>query len=254
MLHNSTQVTVSVPRTYAVIFAGGIGSRMKGAQIPKQFLQLGGKPIIAHTLQHFQDAQEITAIAIACYEPYIGELERVVKRNSFSKVKTIVSGGPTGQDSIRNGLVALCEIEEPPKDKDFVLVHDGVRPLIEGKTISDCVASVAENGCTAVTAPVTETVVIIEDGSVQGVVDRSKCQLARAPQGFLFGELMEAHAKAQSENFHDATDSVSLMARYGHRIYAVPGPEENIKITTQRDFFAFKSFVDMEEVAQIWEP
>ena len=227
---------------------------MKGAQIPKQFLQLGGKPIIAHTLQHFQDVQEISAIVVACYEPYISELEGVVKRNSLSKVKAIVPGGPTGQDSICNGLVALRGIDEPPTDEDIVLIHDGVRPLIDGKAISDCIVSVAENGCTAVTAPVTETVVIIEDGSVQGVVERSKCQLARAPQGFLFGELMGAHAKARSENFHDAIDSVSLMARYGYRIYAVPGPEENIKITTPRDFFAFKSFVDMKEVAQIWDP
>ncbi|MDB1757337.1 NTP transferase domain-containing protein [Eggerthella lenta] len=254
MALGSIQSSAKTPRAYAAVFAGGVGSRMKGAQIPKQFLQLGGKPIIAHTLQHFQDASEIAAVAVACYEPCIGELKRIVEQYSLFKVEAVVPGGTTGQDSIRNALVALGGVADPPAAGDIVLVHDGVRPLIDGKTISACIASVAEHGCTAVTAPVTETVVIVEDGSVQGVVDRSKCQLARAPQGFFFGELMAVHARARSEGFHDAIDSVSLMARYGHRIYTVPGPEENIKITTQRDFFAFKSFVDMKEVAQIWEP
>lgn len=242
------------PRVFAVIFAGGTGSRMKGAHVPKQFLRLGGKPIIAHTLQVFQDAPEVEAVAVSCYEPGIPELRGIVERFSLDKVKAIVPGGGTGQDSIYNGLSALKGMDNPPDDNDIVLIHDGVRPLIDAETISSCVESVAKRGCTAVTAPATETVVVVKNGGVDQVVDRSKCQLARAPQGFRFGELTAAHDRARAEGFHDAIDSVSLMARYGHRIYVVPGPEENIKITTPRDFFAFKSFVDMEEVAQIWQP
>lgn len=236
---------------YAVIFAGGTGSRMHGAQRPKQFLELGGRPIIAHTLQRFQDHPLVDGIAVACLERWIPELESVVARYGLDKVARVVPGGATGQDSIFNGLDALRGIAVLG---DVVLIHDGVRPLVDEAAITRCIGSVLERGCTAVTARATETVVVGRDGVVDSIVDRSECLLARAPQGFRYGELLAAHERARVEGIHDSIDSISLMARYGHRIYSVEGPEENIKITTPRDFFAFKSFVDMEEVAQIWQP
>ena len=241
-------------KVFVVIFAGGVGSRMRGAQRPKQFLVLGGKPIIAHTVQRFQDHPWVSSIAVACVEPWITEMERVVSEFRLDKVVAIVPGGGTGQDSIYNGLRALGGLGEPPAPGDIVLVHDGVRPLIDEGTITRCVESVESRGPTAVTAPATETVVVGSGGEVERILDRSHCRLARAPQGFRYGELVKAHETARAEGFHDAVDSVSLVARYGSRVFAVDGPEENIKITTPRDFFAFKSFVDMEEVAQIWEP
>lgn len=241
-------------KVFVVIFAGGVGSRMRGAQRPKQFLVLGGKPIIAHTVQRFQDHPRISSIAVACVEPWIPEMEGIVSRFRLSKVGAVVPGGETGQDSIYSGLRALGELGEPPAPEDVVLVHDGVRPLIDEDTITRCVDSVESRGPTAVTAPATETIVVGGDGEVEGILDRSRCRLARAPQGFRYGELVQVHERARAEGFHDAVDSVSLVARYGGRVFSVDGPEENIKITTPRDFFAFKSFVDMGEVAQIWEP
>lgn len=243
-----------MPKTYAVIFAGGTGSRMHSKDLPKQFLVIGGKPVIVHTVSIFQDSPEIEAIAISCHPDWLDYCQELVEKYHLTKVKIIVPGGTTGQDSIYNGLKALKDIDNSPSDDDIVLIHDGVRPLITTDTISNCIDSVIKNGPTATTAPATETVVVIEDGSVKSVVDRSKCQLARAPQGFRYSELIGAHEKARAEGFHDAIDSVSLMARYGYKTFVVPGPEENIKITTPRDFFAFKSFIDMKEVAQIWEP
>lgn len=241
-------------RVFAVIFAGGTGSRMHGAQIPKQFLRLGGKPIIAHTLQHFQDHPLVDGIVVACVEPWIPELEQIVINYRFDKVMTIVPGGGTGQDSRLKGLAALAGLECPPAPDDVVLVHDGVRPLIDAETISRCIDSVVQRGCTVVTAPATETIIVSRNQEVESVVDRSSCQLARAPQGFRFGEVLSIYTKAPGDGILDSIDSISLMASYGYRIYTVEGPEENIKITTPRDFFAFKSFVDMGEVAQIWEP
>ena len=95
---------------YVVIFAGGTGSRMRGAQKPKQFLELGGKPIIAHTIQHFQDHPEITSIAVACLGDWIPRLKEIIAACGLTKVETVVTGGATGQDSIYNGLQALREL------------------------------------------------------------------------------------------------------------------------------------------------
>lgn len=242
------------PKVFVVIFAGGIGSRMTGAQRPKQFLMLGGRPIIAHTIQHFQEHPRVSSISVACVKPWIAEMNEIVSGLHLDKVKAIVPGGETGQDSIYNGLCALGALAAPPKANDIVLIHDGVRPLIDAETITRCVESVERCGPTAVTARATETVVVGDGAGVEQILDRTRCRLARAPQGFRYGELMEAHERARAEGFHSAVDSISLVARYGSKVFSVDGPDENIKITTPKDFFAFKSFVDMREVAQIWEP
>lgn len=227
---------------------------MHGAQIPKQFLRLGGKPIIAHTLQCFQDHPMVEGIAVACIESWIPKLKKIVADYRLDKVLAVVPGGQTGQDSRLRGLLALEGLECPPTSEDVVLIHDGVRPLIDAKSISRCIDSVVQRGCTVVTAPATETIIVSKNQEVESVVNRSSCLLARAPQGFRFGEVLSIYQRAPEDGILDSIDSISLMANYGYRIYTVEGPEENIKITTPRDFFAFKSFVDMEEVAQIWEP
>lgn len=245
----------SAPRAIAVIFAGGTGSRMNGATMPKQFLELGGRPIIVHTLRHFQGHPEIGAIFIACLEPWIGALEGFVDRFGLDKVKRIVPGGATCQLSIAEGLEAAAKWieDEAPAADPVVLVHDGVRPLIDASTITRCIRSVEENGPTATVAPASETVIVTSNGQVDEVLDRSRCQLARAPQGFRFSELLAEHRRAREEGLTDFIDCVSLMSHYGHVISTVEGPPDNIKITTRRDFFAFKGYVDYKEMAQLWE-
>lgn len=234
-----------------VIFAGGTGQRMEGSSIPKQFLQVGGKPILAHTIEAFQSHELVDKIVVVCYEPCIPECEGIISRFRFEKVIDVVPGGESGQDSIFNGLSAL-EAAGAQSD-EIVLIHDGVRPLIDAQTIAECIESVAAKGCTAVTTPATETTVVIENGEVEQIIDRSKCQLARAPQGFIFGELLAAHKKAIATGEHNWIDSVSLMASCGYRIHTVLGPVENIKITHPRDFYSFKAFLDMKESMQLWE-
>lgn len=238
-------------KAYVIIFAGGVGSRMQGAKIPKQFLELGGKPIIAHTIDHFEHHPEIAGIVVVCVASGIDHMKCIVANERYEKVLSIVPGGETGQDSIFNGLTELHRIR--PNEQDaVVLIHDGVRPLIDGKTITACVNSVKKNGPTATVASSPETVIEENDGVVCRVVDRSRCKLARAPQGFLFGNLYKEHLKAREEGRHDFVDSISLMAHYGHKVYTVEGPADNIKVTTQRDFFAFKGFMDYKEMEQLW--
>lgn len=236
----------------ALIFAGGSGSRMSGARIPKQFLESGGKPIIAHTIKHFQIHPQIDAVVVVCLEDWIPHMEKTVANHHLDKVKAIVPGGKTGQDSIYSGLCALEELGLADED-DIVLVHDGVRPLIDEPTITACIDSVRQRGCTATVAPAVETVLEMDGDSVVRIADRSSCRLARAPQGFKTAELIGAHRKAQSDNAGDFIDSISLMAHYGYPIFTVDGPVENIKITTPSDFFAFKGYTDMFETKQLWE-
>ncbi|MED9986799.1 MAG: 2-C-methyl-D-erythritol 4-phosphate cytidylyltransferase [Streptococcus salivarius] len=238
-------------KNIALIFAGGTGSRMGNVNLPKQFLLLGGKPIIAHTLDHFQGHSLIDKIAVVCVEGWIKHLESIVEANNYTKVVSIVKGGDTGQQSIFNGLNAIsktCEVD----DKTVVLIHDGVRPLIDESTITKCIDSVNEFGCTATTASAVETIIEEEDGKVARVVDRSRCKLARAPQGFRFAEIFDAHNKAREEGKTNFTDSVSLMSHYGFDIYTIEGPSNNIKITTRQDYFAFKGYMDYKEMGQLW--
>lgn len=236
----------------AVIFAGGVGSRMQGAKTPKQFLELGGKPIIAHTIDHFEDHPLVDAIVVVSVEFGIPRMEQIIREEHYDKVISVVAGGSTGQDSIFRGLKELERLAIMADDST-VLIHDGVRPLIDEETITRCINSVLVNGCTAVTAPASETIIEERDGRVDRVVDRARCKLARAPQGFKFAELLYAQKQAQAKNRHDYIDSISLMSDYGYEIHTVDGPADNIKITTQRDFFAYKGFMDYKEMGQLWQ-
>ena len=140
----------------AVVFAGGVGQRMQTGGLPKQFMEIHDKPIIIHTIEHFEKHDEIDAIVIACVADWTDYMQELVDKYKITKVKRIVPGGETGQLSIYNGLVAAKEYEaealakkagendsdRTDGEKTVVLIHDGVRPLINAKLISDCIASV----------------------------------------------------------------------------------------------------------------
>ena len=224
----------------ALIFAGGTGTRMNTKSKPKQFLELNGKAIIVHTIENFENHPEIDAICVVCIEPWIGYLKEILARDFIKKVRWIVPGGETGQDSIRNGLEA---IEKDCKDSDsVVLIHDGVRPLINDKLISDNIAKVRECGSAITVTPAIETIVTMDNqDEITKITDRKQCFLARAPQSFFVKDIMEAHRKAIAEGIHDMIDSASLMKHYGHSLFTVNGPAENIKITTPMDFYLFRA-------------
>ncbi|MDY6397572.1 MAG: 2-C-methyl-D-erythritol 4-phosphate cytidylyltransferase [Treponema sp.] len=233
----------------ALIFAGGSGTRMNSKARPKQFLQFFGKELIIHTLENFQNHQEIDAITIVCIEDWIPYLNKLLTKYDISKVRTVVAGGKTGQESIYKGLCATKEYAE--KDS-IILVHDGVRPFINEDVISACIKSVKAHGSAITTVPATETIITTENDKITSITDRSKCQLARAPQCFYLDELLEAHNKAIKDSNTNMIDSASLMKFYGHDLYTVQGNVDNIKITTPADFYTFKALYEVRENQQIF--
>ena len=140
-----------------LIFAGGSGVRMNTKGLPKQFLEMNGKAIIIHTIEHFEKCKAIDAIVIVCLKDYIEYLEDLLDRDRITKVKKIVPGGSCGQESIYHGLCAAEEISE--SEDDIILIHDGVRPLISGKLIYDNINMVKEKGNAITVTPATETII-----------------------------------------------------------------------------------------------
>lgn len=234
----------------ALIFAGGSGTRMNTKSRPKQFLELHGKEIIIYTLEHFEKHPEIDAIAVVCIAEWLDYMKSIIKKHNISKVNWVVPGGSTGQDSIFNGLNAIHE--DCPKDS-VVLIHDGVRPLINDELISANINSVKENGSAITVTPVTETIMLTEnDNKVYKSVDRSKSCMAKAPQSFYLKDIYNAHIRAIEDGIHTKIDSATMMSDYGYSLYTVEGSSENIKITTPTDFYIFKALIDAKESSQIF--
>lgn len=234
----------------AVIFAGGAGKRMHTKARPKQFLELNGKPIIIYTLELFDNHPQIDAIVVACIEPWIPFLKKMIRKFEINKVVSIVPGGETGQDSIYN---ALCAAEEYAAGREAtVLVHDGVRPLITEDTITENIKTVAGYGSCITCVPATETFVVRQSDGSLDIPSRADSLIARAPQSFRLADIMSAHRKARSEDRHDFIDSCTMMSHYGHTLHTIIGPMENIKITTPTDFFIFRAMVQVHENQQIF--
>ena len=213
----------------AVIFAGGTGTRMNTKSRPKQFLEMHGKPVLIYTLEHFQNHPQIDHIILVSLAAWLDYAAELVKKFSITKVSAIVPGGSTGQESIYHGIKKAHELYG---DKNIVLIHDGVRPLIDKETITIFLKSKKQ-------------------GEVGEIFDRSSCFMAKAPQCFTLGDIYEAHQKAIQEDLLNFIDSASLMQHYGLKLYTVEGHAENIKITTPVDFYIFRAIIDAEENLQI---
>ena len=234
----------------AVIFAGGAGRRMHTKSRPKQFLEYQGKPIIIYTLELFDNHPMIDGIVVACVEGWIPFLEKMLKKFEINKVRKIVPGGESGQDSIYNGLVAAKEVAGG--EGDIVLIHDGVRPLITEQTITDNIEMVKQEGSCITCIPATETFIVTQPNGGLEIPTRANSLIARAPQSFYLKDILAAHEQARSEGRHDFIDSCSMMHHYGHKLGKVIGPMENIKITTPTDYFVFKAMVEVHENQQIF--
>ena len=233
----------------AIVFAGGTGTRMNTKSKPKQFLELHGKPILVYTLEEFNKHQEIDGIILVVLNEWIEYCRALVSKFSLYKVKEITAGGVTAIESQRNGLRKACELY----DKDsIVLIHDGVRPLIDAETISKNIDSVKKNGTAITVTPAIETITISnENNKVGQIIERSKVKMAKPPQRFKLGELWEVHCKAEKDN-KVFIDSASMMQYYGYSLFTIEGKPENIKITTPNDFYTFRALVDARENSQIF--
>ena len=236
----------------AVIFAGGVGSRMHSKEKPKQFLEMYNKPIIIHTIEYFENHPSIDAIVVVCVEDWIPYFEKLLYKFRIEKVKKVVPGGATGQLSIYNGLKAAEKIAG--SERAIVLIHDGVRPLINEKVITDNIASVEKHGSAITTAVVKVTILVVNDGTstIDYVPSRKNSRVARAPQSFWLDEILAAHEKSLAEGETNCIDSCTMMQKYGHDLFLVDGPGENIKITTPEDFYTMRAILEAKENAQIY--
>lgn len=234
----------------AIIFAGGTGQRMNTKTRPKQFLQLNGKPILIHTIEHFQLHSAVEGIIVVCLESWIDECIRLKDLFRLNKIAAIVSGGASGQESIYKGLKKAAELY--PEDS-IVLIHDGVRPLIDAATITKDIESVQTFGSAITVSPAIETVAIKQaNGEVGKIIDRKCCEMAKAPQCFYLKDILCAHEKALQEGRADFIDSASLMQHYAYPLHTVEGPVENIKITTPSDFYILRALLDARENSEIF--
>lgn len=238
-------------KNIAIIFAGGSGARM-GSGLPKQFLEVNGKPIIIHTLDMFEDHPLIDEIYIACKEDYIGKLKKMIERFWIKKVKAIVPGGATGQDSIFNALTAARKDND---DDAVVLMHDGVRPCITSELIDDVIKSVNEKGSAITCTSLFETPVVSHNGEiVEEVPSRDAFYTAQAPQGFKIGEIYDAHLKTREVNpsYEGIVDSCTLMRSLGKEVAIVKGNRGNIKVTTPEDLYIFRAMIQYRETQDVF--
>lgn len=236
---------------YVVIFAGGTGQRMGESAVPKQFLIANSKPIIVHTIEHFEKCDSIDRIVVVCLESYIDYMKSLATEWGLKKVVDVISGGNNGQQSIYFGLKHIAT-RFGIHDDDIVLIHDGVRPLIDNKLIVDNIKCVKEYGNAVTVCKATETVVLLnEQCVVDRVLDRTFCNIAKAPQSFYLKDIYGCHEKAISEGKNDFIDSAAMVQYYGHEIHTVVGSVQNIKITTPLDYFLFKAILDAKESEQI---
>lgn len=236
-------------KNIAVIFAGGAGQRM-GSEIPKQFLKVYGKDILVHTLDLFEDNNDIDEIYIACIEDWIPYVEELLTKHGINKVRRVFPGGVTGQDSI---FIGLSEVRKDHEEA-VVLLHDGVRPLVSQETISNCVASVLEYGSAVTVTPCFETPVHSTDGnSVADMPLRAEMYTAQAPQGFYLTQILEAHYKEREINpeYIGIVDSCGLMYKNGISSHLVMGNRGNIKVTTPDDYCTLLGNLNARDYEQL---
>ena len=235
----------------AVIFAGGVGTRMNTKDRPKQFLLVHGKPIIVHTIEIFENHPEIDGIVVVCVADWIDYMEEMKYRFRLDKIGAIVPGGETGQMSIYNGLRKAAELYG--REENIVLIHDGVRPLITAQLISDNIACVKEHGSAITCSPAKETVALIDESNgIDEIVPRDRSRIAKAPQSFYLNDILAAQEKSIADGNTNMIDSCTLMRYYGIKLYAVEGSSDNIKITTPDDFYTFRALYDAKENAQLF--
>ena len=234
----------------AIITAGGYGKRM-GASIPKQFIEVNGKPIIIYTLETFNNHPEIDAIIVVCTKQWMKRLQMMVDRAYLEKVVNIVEGGEEGQQSIYNGLCAArtwCQEQGCDPSDAIVLVHDSVRPLVTHDLISRNIEDVRKFGNAITVIRPTETFVVAEEGDRHRMLERSDIHVVRAPQSFWLDKILRLHERALDDGKRAYRDCCSMMCDYGIRFHETEGPSTNIKITIPSDIMLFHSLIELSEI------
>lgn len=214
-------------KTYAIIVAAGSGSRM-GSGTNKQFIMIGGVPVLAHTLMAFDDSNLIDNVIIVTRSEDILTVNDLIHEFEIQKVTSIIPGGESRQDSVRLGL----ELVEPDC---YVLIHDGARPFISANRIDDVIIALDTVPAAALGVPVKDTIKSVDaDGRIKATLNRAELVQIQTPQGFHSSLIKEAHEKALQAGLI-VTDDCALAEELGIPIQVIPGDYTNIKITTQED-------------------
>lgn len=224
-----------------IILAGGVGSRV-GADRPKQFIDIYGKPVLVYTIEAFQNHPEIDAIEVVCIKSHIDYLKELVEKYNLTKVKWICEGGKDFQHSVINGVNNL---KGEISDDDIVLVHYGASPFVSDEIITDAIKVCKEKGnsVSAISCPI---LMGTNDGDRSlKWVDRDQMMLLNSPQSFKFGYVTQLYEEAFERDLIDKVEphTTSLMFEMGRELYISKGNQANIKITTKEDIDIFKGYV-----------
>lgn len=230
----------------AIVFAGGVGTRM-GSEIPKQFLELNGKPVLTHTLSLFEGHHRVDKIVLVVAPKHFVECRALAAKYGISKIHRLVACGDSAQGSIYNGLKAAAE-DFPPET--VVLLHDGVRPYLEPQVIDANIDAVEKFGNAVTFTPCYETIVLSQDGEkISAMPYRRESYTAQAPQSFRLGDILAAHEKirARPEGYTDMVDQATICWTLGIPIHLVRGNRGNVKITTPEDIVMLEALLKWQE-------
>lgn len=233
---------------YGLILAGGVGQRMRKTGMPKQFLEVFGKPIIIYTLQKFEYCEDIDEIVIVCHSSWKEYMESMLQRYGIKKVKAVISGGKDRQNSVLNGLKYIQT--NGASDEDVIVIHDGVRPLIQEIILSENVRVAKKYGNAMTVRPVIESVVITDKEEVgfENFKKRKDTYSLTAPQSFRLGILTKAYKDIEGKDTPmPLLDSALVFTYLGNKIHVIKENNNNIKVTTPEDYYILKAMLELEE-------
>ncbi|MDQ3711914.1 MAG: 2-C-methyl-D-erythritol 4-phosphate cytidylyltransferase, partial [Acidobacteriota bacterium] len=219
-----------------IVVAAGSGTRF-GAEKPKQFLEILGKPLIIHTLERFESCPSIDEIVLVLPAVEIENFQKTVEKYNLKKLVKTVAGGKSRAESVFNGLNSIDS-----QQTKIVAVHDGARPLVSSEEITRTIEKARETGAACLVAEVTDTIKEVRDGKIVGTIDRKLLRRALTPQTFRYEILKRAFETADLSEA--ITDECFLVEKLGYEISIVEGSAQNIKITTQKDFALAKIFLN----------
>ncbi len=232
----------------AVIIAGGAGHRM-GQDIPKQFINVYDKPVLIYTLEGFQKHPLVDAIELVCLDGWHDVAWAYAKQFGIDKLKWIVSGGNSGQESIRNGVFGL---EDKCSPEDIVIIHDGIRPLVEPAVLTDVIMKAKEFGNAVTSMPYNEQIFVVskdDAGTTTQFIPRETLRRVSTPQAYRFDRLDWAYHKAFDEciGIYGSSYTNTMMVELGERLHFAAGSDKNIKLTTKDDLELFKGYLKMDK-------
>ena len=232
--------------TVAIIIAGGSGHRM-GQDIPKQFINVYDKPVLIYTLEGFQKHPQVDAIEVVCIDGWHEVLWAYAKQFNITKLKWVISGGETGQDSIRNGVYNL---ERHVQDDDIIIIHDGIRPLVDETVLTDVILKARQYGNAVTSLPYNEQIFVVDDElSTVKYIPRETLRRVSTPQAYKFGKLNWAYHEAYEKKIgiYGSSYTNTMMVELGEKLYFAAGSEKNIKLTTKDDLEMFKAYLKLDK-------